>query len=256
MLHTSCGTDREDQKMSGTSYEDKIRALLRKAESTDSPHEAEAFSRKAEELMIKWGISDLGDLNPDERVEVEMGIRRVRYTGPMRDTMLKLFGHVIATGLLGNSVRCLRDIRERELVVVGAEADLARFQILHESLVIQLDHALEVWIAGHQVYWGSLAPAAKKKVKVQFIVAFAMQVRDRLVEMRTKAEEEANVGSALVRRDTDVGQFFKEQFPKTRASRGVDLGPAHRVAAEAGRAAGRSANLGSSIGSAGKAALV
>lgn len=241
--------------MSETSYEDKIRALLRKAESTDSPHEAEAFSRKAEELMIKWGISDLGDLNPDERVQVEMGIRRVRYSGAMRDTMLKLFGHTIAGGLLGSSVRCIRDVNEREFVVVGAEADLVRFQILHESLVIQLDHAIEVFIRTNSVYWGSLAPAQKRKTKVQFIVSFAMQVRDRLVEMRTAAEKQADVGSALVRRDHDVDGYFKELFPKTRAARGVNLGPAHRLASEAGRAAGRSANLGASIGSNGKVAL-
>lgn len=58
----------------------KIGALLAKAERTDNPHEAEAYTRKAEALMVKAGIDEAmaraaagGEVRPERIIE-----RRVR----------------------------------------------------------------------------------------------------------------------------------------------------------------------------------
>ena len=59
----------------------KIGALLAKAERTDNPHEAEAFTRKAEALMVKYRIDEAmarraagADVRPEEIIERCVGM--------------------------------------------------------------------------------------------------------------------------------------------------------------------------------------
>ena len=53
----------------GTQLMGRVKALLAKAESTESPQEAEALTAKAEELIVKYGL-ELAEMDIDGQDDV------------------------------------------------------------------------------------------------------------------------------------------------------------------------------------------
>ena len=237
-----------------TKYHERIAALLRKAESTDSPAEAEALTEKAEQLMIKWGISEL---ITDTETKRKAEIRTVRMTYSevgakyLADGMAQLFGHQIVAGLLGDQARCIietRYDRRKILVVVGFDRDMDRLNMLHDSLVLQALYALEAWRATADVrYLRSVQTAADhRRDQIQFMWGFAHTVKTRLEAMRVQEQEQAEVGTALAVRSSEVEDRFQELYPSVQQARGLRAGS--HAANEAGRRAGATAHFGHSLG--------
>lgn len=240
-------------------YRERISALLRKAESTDSVHEAEALTKKAEQLMIKWGVEDLvEDAQTGRAAQVVKAEFTYSEVGAkyLASAMAKTFGHQIVWGLLGDRAKCVvmqLPNRVAHLIVVGHDRDMARLRSLHDSLVIQALHALEVWVS-QCLWWSGLTPSQKQRDRIQFMAGFANTVMRRLEAMRATDEVlDGSVSSALAVRRNDLDDRFRELFPRVRKSGNMKGGS--QWANDAGSAAGRSAHFGQSLQDAGRGQL-
>lgn len=120
----------------------KIRALLAKAEATDSPAEAEAYTAKAAELMAKYGIKQamLADADPDrdpigDHHRIYMDAPYARDKATLLINVAHAFGckTIIHTSDGGVSV-----------TMFGYQSDRDRAEVLFTSLLVQAAHALAV----------------------------------------------------------------------------------------------------------------
>src|SRR3954453_12200647 len=113
-----------------SSIDDKVRKLLAKAERTDNEHEAEAFSRKAAELIASHRL-DPNRLRgmPDEVVEMR---RIVIGGGPYQRARLQLLLAVAVS----NDCRVISEtLRQRQTAnVIGVTANLESTELLYTSL--------------------------------------------------------------------------------------------------------------------------
>lgn len=233
-------------------YEDKIAALLAKAnDPAATPEEAETYSRKAEELMVRWGISDalLDAKRRGQRKAAEKIIeKRIRLSGSFVRAEV-LIGFAAGRGL-GN-VRVLKSNgRPSEGTMVqyvwfiGFESDVQRAVTLFESLRLQAAAARLHWWRGFEDK-AIMTNNQQYLAKRQFIASFAQTVEARLVEMRTETVEQAaqdkSTALVLVDREERVNEFVSANY-KVKAGRGINGG--NLASAIAGRRAGREANLG------------
>lgn len=233
------------------SYEDKIAALLRKAEDpAATPKEAQAYTEKAEHLMIKWGISDAiieakrsGQAGHSAEKIVE---RRLHITGYFCRGEIHL-GFAAGRGL--GKVRVLKangrgSSTEQYLYFIGFESDVSRVISLFESLRMQVTAARTAWWKNYtdKDYMTNNQQFLAKR---QFIMSFASEVERRLVAMRTTEEEKVEPGTALVLvdRSAKVDDWMSENYPRLGHGRQINRSSA---GASEGRAAGRNANLGGS----------
>jgi hypothetical protein len=219
----------------------KIAGLLAKAERTDNPHEAEAFSRKAEQLMIKHGIDETmaratGTKPKEEIINISMTFPKLLLKGRMS------VAHSVILGL--NSARCYKS-GEQTLIIVGFKTDVENVQTLINSILLQADHALAVWwkdAPERKLLNGGEAIRARR----QFLFSFAHTVKNRLTEMRSTTED-STPGSAIVLRSKmdEVDAALPSGLRSSRSRlKGGTAG-----ASAAGASAGQSARLGgSSVG--------
>ena len=119
---------------------DRVRKLLAKAEGDGvTPHEAEALTAKAAELMARYGIDRalLGALRP----ETDRPADRVFTLGnPWGDVKRHLLAG-LATALRCQCVQ-VRSAEGTRLHVFGYTSDLERADILFTSLLVQMARAL------------------------------------------------------------------------------------------------------------------
>jgi hypothetical protein len=231
----------------------KIEKLLAKAERTDNPHEAEAFSRKAEALMVQWGIDEamLAATRTTAQAE-EIVEEKIVFTGRYAKP-LAIFGSYIATGL-GN-VRLLQgptyspDAKQAHaLYLIGFRSDVTRAQMLITSLHLQMTTAQRAWWKADMAGLG-LTQAEGVRARRQFMFAFATTVELRLRELNRAAEADTqahtttSVSLVLASRSDMVNDYVGEKYPNLRTTRSSMKGS--RYGSAAGREAGRSANLGS-----------
>lgn len=223
-----------------------IRNLLAKAEATQFPAEAEAFTAKASELIARYAIDEAvlwshssGDDAPDE-LRLELHRPFTAQKAVLVSAVAGVFGcRVIRLGKLSD--------RPTETVsVVGFRSDLTMVETLVTSLFLQLTTAMTAQGA---------APGARTSAQVSawrrsFISGFTNTVAERLQAEHARATADADAtaptsgSTALVLRDRAqaVRDDFRERYPHIRTSR-VSTGTSgagHR----AGAAAGRTADLG------------
>lgn len=238
-------------EMTGRDYERRIAALLNKAERTDNRAEAEAFSAKAEELMIKWGVDDAtlaaarktGDRQPERIVTHEFG----DLGSTMQPANLRLV-YAVVQGL-GLRAYTLSYGKVQTLVAVGFESDVRRAQLLVASIRLQATTALRDWWAGRspddprivdRKFW--MSKADQTAARRQFAVSFGVAVKNRLEARRTEVVAAAGTGAELAVRDrgTAVDEWMIEHLDlrdRNSRMRGSFDGAA------AGRAAGGRASL-------------
>lgn len=237
------------------SLNQKIQKLLRLAERAGTPEEAEAASRMAEKLMLRWGVDEAmirSNLHDDQKPEAIV----VKYTAKFPQAFIKPRTS-IAAGIVGGMGNMKAWISGDVVAVMGFESDVDRALTLVPSLLIQADHALASWWKGYPLR-KMLTAAEAKRAKRQFLFGFANEVRDRLAKMRAEVVDETSdsKSTALVLRDR--GALVDEEFNAVMGNR---LRPARSVKGSihggaAGREAGRRANLGgTSLGSGSRGAL-
>jgi hypothetical protein len=234
--------------MSTSTYADKIAALLAKAERTDNPHEAEAFSAAAERLMLKWGVDEAMASAAGVaagRVGAKMVRTDVTTDGVYRVAWQQLLAHM-AAGMGGIQVIRIGGSTGNLCAIVGAEGDVARFVQLYTSLRVQAAGAMEQWWKP-QRGTGNGSGQLKRR---QFILSFGTAVGERLRQERTEiVAETTGAELVLVDRDKAAALAVRDLVGRTRNAR-TSLKGGGADARTAGWSAGQRANIG------GRAAVV
>ncbi|MGK5684931.1 DUF2786 domain-containing protein [Actinoplanes sp. URMC 104] len=218
------GTSATDDRML-----ERVRALLAKAESTDFPAEAEAYSAKAQELIARHSISEA--LTSVDRAEVVPFARRIGVDHPYESEKASLLDavaranhcHTVWSPELGFST------------VFGFDADIDGVELLYTSLLVQANRAM----ARDEPAKGK---ARIKAFRRSFLVAYAVRIGERLAQV-TRAEIAGNADllPVLRNRDLQVREVLQKAFPRTVRARGSRIDSLEGW--ESGRAAADRAEL-------------
>ena len=219
----------------GDALVDKVRKLLAMAEGSSNPNEADAFSRKAAELIAAHRI------DPN------------RLSAAVRDDVLALRNIALGRGAYVRArlalLHAVADAHGCRLVfapsydgttahLAGFESDLDSTELLYTSLHAQA--------AARTAAVRRQTGAATQQWRRSFLFGFANQVRAMLAESRHSAEGAAEqTGTTLpmlAARDRRVDDFARQSFGRVVSARR----PAGATASgwEAGRRAADGADLG------------
>jgi hypothetical protein len=233
---------------------DRVRKLLAKAEADGvTPHEAEAFTAKAAELMARYGIDRalLGALHP----ETDSPADRVF---DLDNPWAAVKGHLLAG--LASALRCQCILLSRpdpgsRVHVFGYQSDLERADILFTSLLVQMARALA---AEPMPAVGSRIKAWRRSWMLGYCTAVVARVRAAEETAAESAEAEAapagGASTALVLADRamTVRRHAERSYPRTRKTRVTYSGNGY----QAGYREGQKADIGSTkVGQRGTAAL-
>ncbi|MBL7256186.1 DUF2786 domain-containing protein [Paractinoplanes lichenicola] len=209
---------------------ERVRALLAKAESTDFPAEAEAYSAKAQELIARHSIEEA--LTSADRAEVVPFARRIGVDHPYESEKASLLDavaranhcHTVWSPELGFST------------VFGFDADIDGVELLYTSLLVQANRAM------------SRDEPAKGKARIKafrrsFLVAYAIRIGERLAQVTREAlQSHSDLLPVLRNRDVQVREVMQKAFPRTVRARGSRIDSLEGW--ESGRAAADEAELG------------
>lgn len=199
----------------------RIRALLTKAESTDSADEQAALIAKAQELLAKYNIDAAklqaaGEAVTEDVTSVRIDVARPRQRGG--NALLSLVYAVahangaVAVGHLGSQIGI-------QATIIGFPSEIRAVEMLFDSLCRQLDHAAAYAVAHHK-------PAGVHGLtyRISYTHGWGNTVAGRLYEAREVAVTRATgedtgtgaTSTALVlrSRDEQVQARTQELFPR------------------------------------------
>ncbi|BCB84242.1 DUF2786 domain-containing protein [Phytohabitans suffuscus] len=216
----------------------RVRALLAKAESTDFPEEADAFTAKAQELMARHRI-DHSLLVARTGERDKPATRRVSIDNPYEAPKTLLL-QVVAEA---NSCRAVWMKRFGFTTVVGFPADLESTELLFTSLLVQATRAMTQAKPGIDRNGRNTT----RSFRQSFLTAYASRIGERLSSATEEVDREAtaSAGAAqllpvLAARDDAVRAAFERQFPDlTQRATAVS----NRAGWASGRAAADQASL-------------
>jgi len=206
---------------------DRVRALLAKAESTDFPAEAEAFSAKAQELIARHSIEEVLATGP----EVVPLARRIGVDHPYEGEKASLLDAVARAN------RC-HTVWSPELAfstVFGFDAAIDAVELLYTSLLVQANRAM------------ARDEPAKGKTRIKafrrsFLASYAVRIGERLEQVtRHEIDRHTDLLPVLHSRDLQVQEAMTRAFPRTVRARGRRVDSLEGW--ESGRAAADEANL-------------
>jgi hypothetical protein len=212
----------------------KVRKLLAMAEGSPNPNEADAFSRKAAELIAAHRIDpDRLQAEADDDLsvlEIELG------RGAYVRGRLGLLQVIAET----HGCRVVFEVRSRGTVafVAGFRSDLDTTELLYNSLHTQASSRM----AGERRATG----AATQQWRRSFLFGFADEIRQMLDSSAKEAQRHVHPASsavpALRARDRRVVEFSRQRWGRVSAARRPK--PATVTGFEAGRRAAARADLG------------
>lgn len=224
-------------------YAEKVALLLAKAEGASTPEEAEAYTRKAEELMVKHGIDEAmaQSRRPGTKAD-PIVIERIRTRGPFR-MAYSGYGQAVAPSFNIKSYESDVSKNEKDIWLVGHKSDVEQAGTLVRSLLVQAPQALNYWWRTEGAELNPVYNTMNQYLaKREFLFAFASGVRERLAEVRRHVVEDTGPGTELVLLDRSklVQDWISENMTFGKAKgRGLKGGTMN--AAQAGHAAGREA---------------
>jgi hypothetical protein len=235
-------------------YARKIDGLLQKAESTDSPAEAETFLEGAQRLMKRYSIDRaMIDAVRDGSKAEEIVRTEVAYNGSFRKPKYRI-GAAIA---MANDCRVLQRRgpgRLMTLVIIGFEGDVERAKMLDASVQIQGQTAMQQWAHEQRDFLRAISSSERWREKRQFLTSFAMgldvQLKRAAAAATREVESEHEGGSvALVLRDKKqrVDDWMDKEYGELRECVSREYAGSSSSAA-AGRAAGHRADAGCTAG--------
>ncbi len=222
---------------------DRVRKLLAKAEDEGvTPHEAEALTAKAAELMARYGIDRalLGALHP----ETDSPADRVF---DLDNPWAGVKAHLLAG--LASALRCQCILLSRRepgsrVHVFGYLSDLERADILFTSLLVQMARALALEpVPAH----GGRAKAWRRSWMLGYASAVVARVRAAEEAAVASASSDAGAGAegpsaalVLADRSLTVRRRAEHAYPRTRRTRVTYSGNGY----QAGYREGQKADIG------------
>lgn len=227
----------------------RIAALLRQAEGTDNPHEAEAFMAAAQRLATATSIDlAVARAHSAKRSAAQAPLQRTVTIGAAGTRGLRTYVQLFVVIALANDVRCDVASNSTFVYTYGFAEDIDASYALYASLVVQMVRACDVYIAS-----GAHRPTPTITARLNFQLAFGARIGQRLAEAREQTRQEAvqdrsrPAGTAIALRNKDIE--LHDYYRKASKARGTWR--ASRVSAgyssaarRAGDRAGRQARLG------------
>jgi hypothetical protein len=185
---------------------DRVRALLAKAEGTDFPAEAEAYSAKAQELITRYRIEEV----TAPAVDVTPFARRIGVDHPYENEKAGLLDAVSRA----NGCRTVWSPELGFTTVFGFDTDIDAVELLYTSLLVQANRAM------------TRDEPAKGRARIKafrrsFLVAYGIRIGERL---RQAAEREfaghGDLLPVLRNRDVHFQSAMEKVFPVTVRARG------------------------------------
>ncbi|OBH85481.1 hypothetical protein A5681_17140 [Mycobacterium scrofulaceum] len=229
----------------------RIAALLRQAEGTDNPHEAEAFMSAAQRLATASSIDlAVARSHAANRSPAQAPTQRTITIGNAGTRGLRTYVQLFVLIAMANDVRCDVASNSTFVYAYGFAEDIDATHALYASLVVQMVRASDAYLAS-----GAHRPTPTITARLNFQLAFGARVGQRLAEARDEARREATKdrrrppGTAIALRDKDVElRDYYRSASKARGTYQVSRATAgySSAARRAGDRAGRRARLGSS----------
>lgn len=229
----------------------RIGALLRQAEGTDNPHEAEAFMSAAQRLATAASIDlAVARSHAAKRSPAQGPTQRTITIGAAGSKGLRTYVQLFVVIAAANDVRCDVASNSTFVYAYGFAEDIDATHALYASLVVQMVRASDTYIAT-----GEHRPTPTITARLNFHLAFGARVGQRLAEARDEtrrdAEKDRNrapgTAIALRNKELELRDFYRGTskargtWRATRASAGYSS-----AARRAGDRAGRKARLGDS----------
>lgn len=213
----------------------KVQALLAKAERTDHPAEAEAFSAKAFELIERHRL-DMARLRKAQDADefgavyfTMVGYKFLRASRALLTVVAKHFGCTALGTATGNSKR---------LLMAGNASDIEATVLMFTSLIVQRDRACLAWNIPRGMN--------TTKARTSFAYGYANRIAERLEAIRDAAKA-ANTDSMAVelydRYNTTLRKLEESAGIKTAASN-LNRPTVYTAGIDEGEAAADRADLG------------
>jgi Protein of unknown function (DUF2786) len=227
----------------------RIAALLRQAEGTDNPHEADAFMAAAQRLATATSIDlAVARSHADKRTKAQTPVQRTITIGNAGARGLRTYVQLFVVIANANDVKCDVASNSTFVYAYGFAEDIDASHALYASLVMQMVKASETYICS-----GAHRPTPTITARINFQLAFGARIGKRLAEAREEAQREATngrdsqPGTAIALRDKDIElKDFYRQASRARGTWRVTSATAgySSAARRAGDRAGRTARLG------------
>ncbi|GFG62844.1 hypothetical protein MKUB_03340 [Mycobacterium kubicae] len=229
----------------------RIAALLRQAEGTDNPHEADAFMTAAQRLATAASIDlAVARSHSANRSPAQAPTQRTITIGNAGTRGLRTYVQLFVLIGAANDVRCDVASNSTFVYAYGFAEDIDATHALYASLVVQMVRASDAYLAS-----GAHRPTPTITARLNFQLAFGARVGQRLAEAREQTRQEVTKdrvrapGTAIALRDKDLElrDYYREAskargtWQANRASAGYSS-----AARRAGDRAGKRARLGAS----------
>ena len=249
----------------------RIGGLLRQAESTDNPHEAEAFMEAAQRLATATSIDlAVARSHSASREKRATPVQRVIRIGEAGKRGLKTFVQLFGAIAHANDVQCDVARSSTQVFAYGFDSDIDTTEALYSSLLIQMVRASDRYIksgtyrsetavrtvtkvVGRRRYrFREEVPVAAVTARLNFHSAFAFRIGTRLGEVKKETETKAisenrEKGTALVlpEKEIELREFYRTESTARGTWRGQSANAGYSEGArKAGDRAGRAARLG------------
>lgn len=263
----------------------KISALLRKAETTDNEHEADAYLQAAQRLATLSSV-DLAVARAHTTAQEKRAVptQRTVTVGEQGKRGLRTFVQLFLEIGRANNLTCDIARDSTRVFAYGFDNDIDAVEALYSSLVIQMVRASDEYIKskryaqemvgrwvrveGARPGWRGPSqewqerPVHATTARVNFQQAFAARIGARLKEATTQARTQAvkadtagttGVEIVLRAKDVELQDHYKANSTARGSWRGTSSNSGYsELASKAGDHAGRTARLGAekSIGGA------
>ena len=227
----------------------RIAALLRQAEGTDNPHEAEAFMAAAQRLATATSIDlAVARSHADKRTKAQEPVQRMITIGTAGTRGLRTYVQLFVVIAAANDVKCDVASNSTFVYAYGFAEDIDASHALYASLVVQMVRASDTYIGS-----GAHRPTPTITARLNFQLAFGARIGQRLSQARDEAQREATEdrssrpGTAIALRDKDIElkDFYRQASQARGTWRATSATAGYSSSARrAGDRAGRRARLG------------